>query len=68
MEKMAMFILWLRQITPRNFISIRTKLDGTGKLELLSPSDEVGTHEYNISPEAKYAFHSFSNYKTYPAE
>ncbi len=46
----------------------RTKLDGTGKLELLSPPDEVGTHDYNISPEAKYAFHTFSNYKTYPAK
>jgi len=45
----------------------RTKLDGTGNLELLSPADEVGTHDYNISPEAKYAVHSFSNYKTYPA-
>ncbi len=45
----------------------RTKLDGTGKLESLSPSDEVGTHDYDISPEAKYAVHSFSNYKTYPA-
>ncbi len=45
----------------------RTKLDGTGKLELLSPSDETGTHDYNISPTAKYAVHSFSNYKTYPA-
>ncbi|HZI68254.1 MAG TPA: DPP IV N-terminal domain-containing protein, partial [Hanamia sp.] len=45
----------------------RTKLDGSGKLESLSPSDLVGWHDYNISPMAKYAFHSFSNYKTYPA-
>src|SRR5690242_20186978 len=45
----------------------RTKLDGTGKLEPLSPSNLVGWHDYNISPMAKYAFHSFSNYKTYPA-
>ncbi|HEU5052030.1 MAG TPA: DPP IV N-terminal domain-containing protein [Hanamia sp.] len=45
----------------------RTKLDGSGKLESLSPSDLVGWHDYNISPLAKYAFHSFSNYKTYPA-
>lgn len=45
----------------------RTKLDGTGKPELLSPDDQIGTHDYNISPEAKYAVHSFSNYKTYPA-
>lgn len=45
----------------------RTQLDGNGKMELLSPADEVGTHDYNISPDAKYAVHSFSNYKTYPA-
>lgn len=45
----------------------RTRLDGKGKLELLSPSDEVGTHDYIISPAAKYAVHFFSNYKTYQA-
>jgi dipeptidyl-peptidase-4 len=45
----------------------RVKMDGKGKLELLSPSNMVGTHEYNISPGAKYAMHSFSNYKTFPA-
>ena len=42
----------------------RTKLNGKGKLEPLSPSDLVGTHDYNISPYAKFALHSFSNYKT----
>lgn len=45
----------------------RTRLDGKGKLELLSPADEVGTHDYIISPAAKYAVHFFSNYKTYQA-
>jgi len=45
----------------------RVKMDGKGKLELLSPADMVGTHDYNISPGAKYAMHSFSNYKTFPA-
>ena len=49
-----------------NFICIRTKLNGKGKLELLSPSNLKGTHDYNISPYAKYAMHSFSNYKTFP--
>ena len=44
----------------------RTKLDGKGKLELLSPADLKGTHDYNVSPGAKYAKHSFSNYKTFP--
>jgi dipeptidyl-peptidase-4 len=45
----------------------RTKLNGKGKLEPLSPTNLVGTHNYNISPFAKYAFHTFSNYKTFPA-
>lgn len=45
----------------------RVKMDGKGKLELLSPSNMSGTHDYNISPGAKFAMHSFSNYKTFPA-
>lgn len=44
----------------------RVKMDGKGKLELLSPANLIGTHNYNISPYAKYALHSFSNYKTFP--
>jgi dipeptidyl-peptidase 4 len=42
----------------------RTRLDGKGKLEKLGPSGEVGTHEYDISPNAHYALHSFSNANT----
>ena len=45
----------------------RVKMDGKGKLELLSPTAMKGTHGYDISPAAKYAMHSFSNYKTFPA-
>ncbi|MBS1738176.1 MAG: DPP IV N-terminal domain-containing protein [Bacteroidetes bacterium] len=45
----------------------RTKLNGKGKLEPLSPANLQGTHDYNISPFAQYAKHSFSNYKTLPA-
>jgi len=44
----------------------RTKLDGKGNLELLSPASLAGTHDYDISPGAKFALHSFSNYKTFP--
>lgn len=45
----------------------RTKLDGTGEAERVSPAIEEGTHEYQISPNGKYAYHSFSNYYTIPA-
>jgi len=44
----------------------RTKLDGNGKLELLSPSTLKGTHDYNISSTGKYALHFFSNHFTMP--
>jgi len=44
----------------------RTKLDGKGKAELISPLNQKGTHEYIISPYAKFARHSFSNYYTSP--
>jgi dipeptidyl-peptidase-4 len=42
----------------------RTKLDGKGKLELLSPASQTGTHDYDVSSNALYAQHSFSNYYT----
>ncbi len=39
----------------------KTKLDGTGKAELVSPAELAGMHDYNISPNGKYASHSFNN-------
>jgi len=44
----------------------RIKLNGKGTLDSLSPSNLIGTHDYDISPGAKYAVHLFSNYKTPP--
>jgi|SRR6218665_159682 len=41
----------------------RIQLNGKGKLELLSPTEQAGTHNYNLSPNGKYATHSFSNHK-----
>ncbi|CAN5637657.1 S9 family peptidase [soil metagenome] len=40
----------------------RIALNGKGKMELISPSDEKGTHRYNISPIGLYASHDFSNH------
>ena len=44
----------------------RAKMDGKAKPELVSPSALSGTHDYNISPQARFALHSFSNYGTDP--
>lgn len=45
----------------------RTKLDGTGSLERVSPANQAGTHDYDVSPTGDFAYHSFSNYYTAPA-
>ncbi|TWU38242.1 S9 family peptidase [Novipirellula artificiosorum] len=38
----------------------RVPLDGSGKLERLSPQDQPGTHDYVFSPNAKLAIHTYS--------
>ena len=38
----------------------RVPLDGSGKLERLTPEDQPGTHDYILSPNAKYAIHTYS--------
>jgi dipeptidyl-peptidase 4 len=38
----------------------RTKLDGSGKAERVSPADAPGTHGYDISPDGHWAFHMYS--------
>jgi dipeptidyl-peptidase-4 len=45
----------------------RTKLNGKGKPELLSPTSLQGSHDYSFSTNGKYASHSFSNNYTMPA-
>ncbi len=45
----------------------RITLDGKGKPEKLSPANQAGTHDYEVSPTGTFAFNSFSNYYTAPA-
>jgi dipeptidyl-peptidase-4 len=40
----------------------RTKLDGKGKLERISPANEVGTHIYDIAPGGRFAQHTFNSH------
>ena len=43
----------------------RSRLDGKGEAERLTPADApAGHHGYTISPDAKYAMHTFSNSET----
>jgi len=45
----------------------RSRLNGKGSPELLSPSALKGAHDYSFSADGKYASHTFSNYFTQPA-
>jgi len=44
----------------------KTKLDGSGTPELVTPTLFSGTNSYNISPNTKYAFHRYQNTFTKP--
>ena len=44
----------------------RTRLDGTGKAERVSPANRPGSHRYTISPDAHWAFHTYSTFDRPP--
>ena len=44
----------------------RTRLDGKGKAERVTPSAQAGSHRYNVSPDAKWAIHSWSTFDSPP--
>ena len=46
----------------------KTSVKGNGKLIRVTPLNLEGSHNYQISTKAKYAFHSFSNYYTTPMQ
>ena len=38
----------------------RARLDGSGEAEHVSPANAPGTHAYDVSPDAHWAFHTYS--------
>lgn len=44
----------------------RVPLDGSGRLERITPADQPGTHNYRFSPDAKWAFHTYSTLDSPP--
>jgi len=57
---------WLYYIaSPQNATQrylYRSRLDGTGQPERITPPDQSGTHTYNISPDGHWAFHTCSRF------
>ena len=44
----------------------RSPLDGTGEPERVTPEGQPGTHDYDFSPDAKWALHTYSTFDTPP--
>ena len=44
----------------------RSRVDGTGSPEQLTPANAPGTHKYDISPDGGWAFHTYSRFDTPP--
>jgi dipeptidyl-peptidase-4 len=44
----------------------RARVDGTGQPERLTPKDQRGTHNYRISPDGQYGFHTYSRFDAPP--
>ena len=44
----------------------RSKLDGTGMPERVTPADQPGTHRYDVAPGGKLAFHTYSRFDQPP--
>ena len=44
----------------------RSKLDGTGTPERVTPADQRGTHRYDVAPGGQLAFHTYSRFDQPP--
>jgi dipeptidyl-peptidase-4 len=44
----------------------RVPLDGSGTLERVTPQEQPGTHDYKFSPDAQWAFHTYSTLDSPP--
>src|SRR5262249_22316653 len=44
----------------------RAKLDGSGAPERVTPANTPGTHAYDVSPDGRWAFHTFDTFDSPP--
>lgn len=47
-------------------VLFRSHLDGSGNAERVTPQGQGGVHDYQFSPDAKLAFHTYSTFDTPP--
>jgi dipeptidyl-peptidase-4 len=67
-DTVAGWIYYLASPTnPTQLYLYRVKLDGTG-VERVTPANETGVHEYMLSPDARYAIHTWSSFGVPPVK
>ena len=44
----------------------RVRWDGQRSPERVTPTDQPGTHDYDVSPDGRWAFHTYSSFDTPP--
>jgi len=45
----------------------RSRTDRAGTAERITPAGERGTHQYDVSPDCRWAFHTYSSFDRVPA-
>ena len=62
---------WLYYISspeePTRRYLYRARLDGSGKVERITPPNTPGSHTYDISPNGRWAFHGYSRFDQPPS-
>jgi dipeptidyl-peptidase 4 len=61
-EKNGWFYFIASPEHPAQRYLFRTRLDGKGKPERLTPEQQAGTHIYDRAPNFRYALHTFSSF------
>jgi dipeptidyl-peptidase 4 len=51
---------------PKSRYLFRAPLDGSAKPQRLSPAEQPGTHTYQVSPDGRWAFHTYSTFEKPP--
>lgn len=44
----------------------RVRLDGSARPERITPDEQPGTHDYDVSPDGKWAIHTYSRFDSPP--
>ncbi|MFT5166896.1 MAG: dipeptidyl-peptidase-4, partial [Saprospiraceae bacterium] len=63
-EKETFLFVNMSPDNPTQRYLYKVQLDGSGNRQRLTPEDQSGLHQYNISPNGKFAIHSWSNHNT----